>query len=203
MVHRSDDDDTEDLYDDEFDFVDEDDDLEDEVDDAEEDAAAEDDAAEADDASDLDASPLEEDEPAKGRGRGRKPAPPRKAPVPSRSLFDEPADEPAAARAPRDNPREERFNGDAAEQRRDDNLDETFEDEKAGEEVVDDYSRPAPLANYRVHVYEYKEFKRTIDRPFTPEDAEAFASEYNRTSKSYGRFAVTGKDDVHPRKLLD
>ena len=54
-----------------------------------------------------------------------------------------------------------------------------------------------------VHIYEYRQFKRTIDRPFTAEDAEAFASEYNRTSKSYGRFAVAGKEDVKPRKALD
>jgi hypothetical protein len=70
-------------------------------------------------------------------------------------------------------------------------------------EVVDEYGRPAPVANYVVHVYEHKKFKRTIDRPFTPEDAEAFATEFNRTSKSYGRFAVTGKNDAQPKKVLD
>jgi hypothetical protein len=71
------------------------------------------------------------------------------------------------------------------------------------EEPVDEFAPPPPAANYRVHIYEYQEFKRTIDRPFTAEDAEAFASEYNRTSKSYGRFAVAGKDDAKPRKVLD
>ena len=35
------------------------------------------------------------------------------------------------------------------------------------------------------------------------EDAEAFASEYNRTAKPYGRFAIAGKDDAKPRKSLD
>jgi hypothetical protein len=59
------------------------------------------------------------------------------------------------------------------------------------------------VANYVVHVYEYKKFKRTIERPFTPEDAEAFATEFNRTSKSYGRFAITGKNDAKPKKILD
>ena len=54
-----------------------------------------------------------------------------------------------------------------------------------------------------VHVYEYKKFKRTIDRPFTPEDAEAFATEFNRTGKSYGRVAVSGKNDAKPKKTLD
>ncbi len=74
---------------------------------------------------------------------------------------------------------------------------------EAAEEAVDEYGRPEPAANYVVHVYEHKKFKRTIDRPFTPEDAEAFATEYNRTSKSYGRFAVTGKNDAKPKKTLD
>jgi len=68
---------------------------------------------------------------------------------------------------------------------------------------VDEYGRPEPVANYVVHVYEQKKFKRTIDRPFTPEDAEAFASEFNRTSKPYGHFAVTGKNDAKPKKALD
>ena len=58
-------------------------------------------------------------------------------------------------------------------------------------------------ANYVVHMYEDKKFKRTIERPFTPEDAEAFATEFNRTSKNYGRFAVTGKNDAKPKKSLD
>jgi hypothetical protein len=80
-------------------------------------------------------------------------------------------------------------------------LDEADRGEDEG--PVDEYGRPEPAANYVVHVYEYRKFKRTIDRPFTPEDAEAFASEYNRTSKSYGRFAVTGKNDAKPRKMLD
>ena len=71
------------------------------------------------------------------------------------------------------------------------------------ESPLEDYGPPAPAANYVVHIYEYKEFKRTIDRPFTPEDAEAFASEYNRTAKPYGRFALTGKDDAKPKKELD
>jgi hypothetical protein len=71
------------------------------------------------------------------------------------------------------------------------------------EEPVDEYGRPAPAANYVVHIYENKKFKRTIERPFTPEEAEAFATEYNRTSKSYGRFAAAGKNDATPKKSLD
>jgi hypothetical protein len=71
------------------------------------------------------------------------------------------------------------------------------------EEPVDEYGRPAPAANYVVHIYENKKLKRTIDRPFTPEEAEAFATEYNRTAKPYGRFAAAGKNDATPKKSLD
>lgn len=67
---------------------------------------------------------------------------------------------------------------------------------------VDEYGRPSPTANYVIHVYEYSRFKRTIDRPFTPEDAEAFATEFNRTGKSYGRVAVPSKNDAKPKKSL-
>jgi hypothetical protein len=73
-----------------------------------------------------------------------------------------------------------------------------------GEEPVDEYGRPEQTpANYVVHLYDQKKFSRTIDRPFTPEDAEAFATEFNRTSKNYGRFAITGKNDAKPKKSLD
>jgi hypothetical protein len=72
------------------------------------------------------------------------------------------------------------------------------------EEPLDEYGRPeTPPANYVVHIYEHKKFTRTIDRPFTPEDAEAFATEFNRTSKNYGRMAVSGKNDAKPKKALD
>jgi hypothetical protein len=76
-------------------------------------------------------------------------------------------------------------------------------DEGVDDEPVDEYGRTAPKADYVVHIYEYQKFKRTIDRPFTPEDAESFASEYNRTAKSYGRLAVTAKNDAKPKKTLD
>ncbi|HEY3394095.1 MAG TPA: hypothetical protein VGK58_15385 [Lacipirellulaceae bacterium] len=71
------------------------------------------------------------------------------------------------------------------------------------EEPVDEYGRTAPAANYVVHIYENKKFKRTIERPFTPEEAEAFATEYNRTAKSYGRIATAGKNDAQPKKTLE
>jgi negative regulator of genetic competence, sporulation and motility len=76
-------------------------------------------------------------------------------------------------------------------------------DRVADDEPEDEYGRTAPKPDYVVHIYEYSRFKRTIDRPFTPEDAEAFATEYNRTGKSYGRVAVTSKNDAKPKKRLD
>jgi hypothetical protein len=91
-----------------------------------------------------------------------------------------------------DEPARERADGMADEDRTDDE-----------EEPVDEYGRPEPAANYVVHVYEHKTFKRTIDRPFTPEDAETFATEFNRTGKSYGRVAVTSKNDAKPKKSVD
>jgi hypothetical protein len=90
---------------------------------------------------------------------------------------------------------------DDREDRADDREPEVAEQD---DEPVDEYGRPEqPPANYVVHVYESKKFHRTIDRPFTPEDAEAFATEFNRTSKNYGRFAITGKIDAKPKKTLD
>jgi hypothetical protein len=87
----------------------------------------------------------------------------------------------------------------ALEERRDDEL-----PAEEGEEAVDEYGRPEQVpANYVVHIYEHKKFKRTIERPFTAEDAEAFATEFNRTSKSYGRMALTSKNDAKPKKALD
>ncbi|TWT47238.1 hypothetical protein [Botrimarina hoheduenensis] len=69
--------------------------------------------------------------------------------------------------------------------------------------VADEYGRPEPLANYVVHVYELGRHKRTIERDFTPEHAEAYAREYSRTAKHYGRSAVAGKKDTQPAKTLD
>src|SRR5258705_929321 len=72
------------------------------------------------------------------------------------------------------------------------------------EEPLDEYERPETTpANYVVHIYEHKKFTRTIDRPFTPEDGEALATEFNRTSKNYGRMAVSANNDAQPRKALD
>jgi hypothetical protein len=111
-------------------------------------------------------------------------------------LDAEPAPREAVAKRPA---REAHDNGaDEAEQDG-----ERDEDVIGDEEPADEYSRSELPANFRVHVYEFRQYKRTIDRPFTAEDAEAFASEYNRTSKPYGRFALAGKEDAKPRKMLD
>jgi hypothetical protein len=118
----------------------------------------------------------------------------RADPVPDSELDDEPAPRPTVAnRSSRGADDDEITDGPQRD------------GERAAEdrEPDDDFGPPAPPTNYRVHVYEYQQFKRTIDRPFTAEDAEAFASEYNRTSKSYARFAVAGKEDAKPRKTLD
>jgi hypothetical protein len=83
-------------------------------------------------------------------------------------------------------------------------LGEDARGDEGEEEPLDEYGRPETTpANYVVHIYEHKKFTRTIDRPFTPEDAEAFATEFNRTSKNYGRMAVSGKNDAKPKKALD
>lgn len=68
---------------------------------------------------------------------------------------------------------------------------------------TDEYGRPEPVANYVVHIYEFGRLKRTIARDFTPELAEAYATEFCRTSKRYGRQAVAGKKDTQPAKELE
>jgi hypothetical protein len=92
---------------------------------------------------------------------------------------------------------------DEPEEAIDEGVDQDADQEADQEGDVDEYGRPSPTANYVVHVYEFNKFKRTIDRPFTPEDAESFATEYNRTGKPYGRVAVAGKNDAKPKKSLD
>lgn len=206
---RDDDDDIEDdLYDDEFDFVDdEDDDL--------------------DDDSDLDSVVDEGDSDTGGSAVEKElPPPAPREPVARRSnprqrRFDEEEQPREESRGPSgrnhdardrddrgrdDRGRDDRGRDDRARDQRDPRDEQPREfdqpDDVAAEEPGETPREPEVPANYRVHVYEHGEFKRTIDRPFTAEDAEAFASEYNRTSKSYSRFAVTGKDDVKPRKLL-
>ncbi|MCH2595598.1 MAG: hypothetical protein MKZ95_07275 [Pirellulales bacterium] len=67
---------------------------------------------------------------------------------------------------------------------------------ETADEEPEEKGPPPPPTDHRVHLYEFGSFTRTIQREFTLEDAEAFAKEFNRTSKSYSRQAVAaGKDD--------
>jgi hypothetical protein len=214
MAPADDDDLQDDLYDDEFDFVD------DEDDDSDIDSAMDEgDSDEGD--SDVGGSVVEEEVP---------PPAPRetvaKRSGPRQRRFDEEDRPREESRGPsgRNHDARDRDDRGRDDQRRDDRgrddrgRDDRARDQRDPRDVQPrDFDQPDDLAadepveaprdpevptNYRVHVYELGEFKRTIDRPFTAEDAELFASEYNRTSKSYSRFAITGKDDVKPRKLL-
>jgi hypothetical protein len=55
-----------------------------------------------------------------------------------------------------------------------------------------------PPLDHVVHIYEFGDFKRTIQREFTDEDSIKFAEEFNRTSKSYGRHAVPAERSEEP-----
>ena len=57
---------------------------------------------------------------------------------------------------------------------------------------------PGPPTDHVVHVYEFGDFKRTIQREFTDEDSIKFAEEFNRTSKSHSRRAVPDHRDEKP-----
>ena len=102
---------------------------------------------------------------------------------------------------------EEEAEGDDGETAEGAAIDEDQGEDASGDESdepLDEYGRPeTPPANYVVHLYEHKKFTRTIERPFTAEDAEAFATEFNRTSKNYGRWALSGKNDAKPKKVID
>ena len=117
---------------------------------------------------------------AKGAKKAPKAGPPRKRPAPKQVEEEPPAEELEL-----------------------EEIEPAKESVAESEEALDEFGRPAPVANYVVHIYEHRKFKRTIDRDFTPEDAEAFATDYNRYAKSYGRVAVAGKKDVPPRKSVE
>jgi hypothetical protein len=78
-----------------------------------------------------------------------------------------------------------------------------MDDEPLDEEPSETEPEPArvpagPPADHAVHVYEYGEFKRTIPRKFTEEEAVSFAEEYTRTGKPYGRYALATPEDEEP-----
>lgn len=162
-----------DLYDEEFDFVDDDEDLDEDESDEEEDEEE----AEAETTKRKKAAPRKT---AKGVKKAPKAAAPRKRPAPKEVEEEPSVEEPEL-----------------------EEIEPAEEPVAESEEALDEFGRPAPVANYVVHIYEYRKFKRTIDRDFTPEDAEAFATDYNRYAKPYGRWAVAGKKDVPPRKSVE
>ena len=130
--------------------------------------------------------------PVKKKTRPRKKAAPKKAKPAEVVEEEEPLDEPApAAETPA-------VEAPAVEP----TASVEAETEAAAVEKPAEEKPPEPVLDYVVHVYELKEFKRTIAYPFTLEDADAFATEYNRTSKPHSRWAVTGKKDEEPGKVL-
>ena len=66
-----------------------------------------------------------------------------------------------------------------------------------------DAEPPGPPADHLVHIYAHGQFKRTISREFTEEDAVNFAETYNVTSKPYGRKATALGKDEKPDPTLD
>jgi hypothetical protein len=181
-------DDEDDLFNEEFDLMDEDEfeDSDDDLSDIETDddiaASKSDGKSESSSADDTDVErPEERDEPPKPAGRGGRRG---------RAANGAPDAAPAGDRSSDDGA----SNGSSAA--------DDGEPAAAGEDL-DEYGRPNPTANYVIHVYEHQKFHRTLERPFTPEDAEAFATEFNRTGKKYGRHAVPGKSDAKPKKTID
>jgi len=77
------------------------------------------------------------------------------------------------------------------------------DDQSEDNYLAPEVNQPPPSPSDHVErVYEYGALKRTIDREFTAEEAEAFASEYNRTARAYGRFAVASKAKSRAKKSV-
>lgn len=221
-----------DLYDGDYEFVDDDDEEEDEeYEDSEEEYEYEyedeDEAEEEEDEVEVaekpKAKPRGKSAPAKKvaeKAAEKKPAPakpkvaakPKKEPkeVKEPKAAKEPAPKKAAPRKAAPKKQKEIFDDEPTPDVIEELVEETTPVDETPAEVAegtpaadaDEYGRPAPTPNYLVHIYEHKAYKRTIDRPFTPEEADAFAVEYNRCSKVYGRWAVPGKAELKPGKEL-
>jgi hypothetical protein len=174
MPYKKEEDD--DLFEDDFEFVDdEDDEEEDEEDEYEDDEDSQEEDSEVDEVKKSPAKPKRgsrtEKSPRETAPKGRsKPAPkPRsKAPV------EKPVPAPPA---------------DVDEQ--EDVAEEAVEPEVAQEPA-------GPPLDHVVHVYEFRKYKRTIQRDFSSEEADKFAVEYNRTSANHSRWAVSGGKDDQP-----
>lgn len=83
-----------------------------------------------------------------------------------------------------------------------DEVDEEDDEVESGAAAKEPESPPDQPTDHVVHVYEYGKFTRTIEREFTAEDAEAFASDYNRTARAYSRFALAAKAKSRPKKTV-
>lgn len=171
-------DDEDNLFDEEFDFVDEDDFDESTGKNADGDSDDDDsdDGNSDDTVTDIDDSEEEQSkEKPKGKGRSR----------PRKRVKAKPKDDDSAANADAE--------ADSAEA--DDASEDQPEEEKPSEPE-------GPPTDHVVHVYELGDFKRTIQREFTAEDAEAFAVEYNRTAKPYSRTAIAADRESKPAPTL-
>jgi len=165
-----------DLFDDDFEFFD---DADQEVDESETtdvgvDDAADDDAADVDvDESDKKAPPKRKKRPA---AKGRRSKTSNKAPA-DKANADEPSAESDEAVADADG-------GDLGA--------------GATEQEAAPSEPPGPPADHVVRIYQFGQLVRTIPREFTDADAVAFAEEYSRTSKAYGRLAIPAHQDDPP-----
>lgn len=85
---------------------------------------------------------------------------------------------------------------------RDASSDSDDQDGGPSDNAADEYGRVEPKADFVIHVYEHRKFHRTIDRAFTPEDADAFVTVFNKTGRPYGRFAVPARNDTKAKPEL-
>jgi hypothetical protein len=175
-------DDDDDLFSEEFDFVDEDDDA---------DRGTVEDEQDADSKPRKRASARDKDKPEKGSSRapkrGRPPASGKRE-----SRRESAAPKPSTPAPPPAPPLEKAPVGYIMDDEPVDEATSEIEAEAPAPEPV------GPPADHVVHVYEYGQFKRTIPRKFTDEEAVSFAEEYTRTGKAYGRYAIATPEDEEP-----
>ena len=95
--------------------------------------------------------------------------------------------------------RDDQYNRDSDGRKESDPSDSSDSDSKP---VAED-EPPKPPTDHVVHIYELGQFKRTIQREFTEEDAEAFATQYNLTAKAYNRKAIAVAREEEPATTTD
>jgi len=169
-------DDDDDLYGEEFDFVDDDDDASDD---------------------NKEAASAKAKKPSNNRDKDKADKPPARGPKRVRPAAGagkrEPRREPADSKSPASPP---------AAPLEPAPVGYLVDDEPIDDEPPEAEAQPAqaagPPADHVVHIYEYGDFKRTIARKFTDEEAVSFAEEYTRTGKPYGRYAIATPEDEEP-----